>query len=82
MALYNTNMLIEAVGVVGVSLTSTYHERQSAALLRAPDVHSKVRLKAASSSDHLFTLLLAFLPFRNFCKGLWSLQTTMSDPCR
>ena len=31
-----TNMLIEAVGAVAMSLTSTKHERQSTALLQAP----------------------------------------------
>ena len=39
-----TNILIEAVGFTGVSLTSNNHERQSAALLWAPDIHSKVML--------------------------------------
>ena len=39
-----TNMLIEAVGVARVSLTSTNHKRQSAALLQAPDIHSNVML--------------------------------------
>ena len=39
-----TNMLIEAVGFVGVSLTSTNCERQSAAFLQAPDIHSNVML--------------------------------------
>ena len=34
-----TNILIKAVGVTGVSLTSTNHERQSAALLQAADIH-------------------------------------------
>ena len=77
-----TNMLIEAAGVAWVSLTSINYERQSAALLQAPDIHSNVMLEVASSRDHLFTLLLEFLPVRNFCKCLWSLWTTMSDPCR
>ena len=36
-----TNMLIEAVWVAGVFLTSTNHERQSAALLGAPVIHLK-----------------------------------------
>ena len=39
-----TNMLIKAVGVAGVSLTFTNHERQSAALLQAPDIHSNLIL--------------------------------------
>ena len=64
-----TNMLIEAVVVPGVSLISTNHERQSAALLSAPDIHSNVMLQVASSRDYLFILLMAFLSFRNFCKG-------------
>ena len=38
------NILIEAVGVVGVSLTSTNHEKQSAVLLWAPDIHSNLIL--------------------------------------
>ena len=39
-----TNILIKAVGLAGVSLTSTNHERQSAALLWASDIHSKLIL--------------------------------------
>ena len=77
-----TNILMEAVEVTGVSLTSTNCDRQSAALLWAPDILSKVMLHVAGCSDHLFTLLFAFLPFRNFCRGLWSLLTTMSNPCK
>ena len=77
-----TNMLMEAVEVTGVFLTSTNCERQSAALLWAPGIHSKVMLYVVSSSDHMFTLLFAFLPYRNFCRVLWSLCATMSDPCR
>ena len=76
-----TRMLIEAVGFVGLSLTSTNSERQSAALLWAPDIHQNVMLYMVSSKDYMFTLLLAFLPFRNICKGLWSLWTIMSDLC-
>ena len=34
-----TNILIKAVGVSGVSLTSANHEWQSAALLWVPDFH-------------------------------------------
>ena len=63
-----TTILIKVVGIAGVSLTSTNHDRQSAALLQAPDIHSKLILQVASPGDHLFTLL-AFLPFRNFCRG-------------
>ena len=64
-----TTMLMEALEVTGVSLTSTNYERQSAALLWAPDIHSKVMLYVADSSDHPFNLLFAFLPLRNFCMG-------------
>ena len=39
-----TNMLFKAVGVAGVSLTMTNCERQSAALLWAPDIHLNVIL--------------------------------------
>ena len=39
-----TNMLIEAEGFTGVSMMSTNHERQSAGLLWAPYIHSKVML--------------------------------------
>ena len=41
---------------------STRCERQSAALLWAPDIHSKVMLYVASSNPHLLTLLFAFFP--------------------
>ena len=37
-----TNILINAVWVAGVSLTSTNHERKSTAFLQAPDIHSNV----------------------------------------
>ena len=60
-------MLMEALEGTGVSLTSTNHDRQSAALLQDPDIHSEVMLYVASSSNHLYPLLFAFLPFRNFC---------------
>ena len=39
-----TTMLMESLEVTGVSLTSTNCDRQSAALLQAPDIHSKVML--------------------------------------
>ena len=39
-----TNMLIEAMEIVGVSLISTNHDRQSAALWWVPDIHSNVML--------------------------------------
>ena len=77
-----TNILIKVVGVAGVSLTSTNHERQSAALLWAPDIHSNGMLQVASSRDHQFTLVLEFLPLRYLCKGPRSLQMKMSDPFR
>ena len=77
-----TNMLMEALEVTGVFLTSTNHESQSAALLWGPDIHSKVMLWVASSSDHLFTFLFTFLLFKTFCRGLWSLHTTRSDHSR
>ena len=75
------NMWIETLEVAGVSLTSTNYGIQSAALMQAPDFVSTVMLYVASSRDHLLLLMFAFLLFRNFCKGLQSLQTTMSDPC-
>ena len=56
-----------------MSLKSTNCERQLAALLWAPDIHSKEMLYVLNSSDHLFTVLFAFLPFRSF---------VVSDPCR
>ena len=59
---------------------STRCKRQSAALLWAPDIHSKVTLYVASSNPYLFTLLFAFFPLRNLASGLWSLCTIISDP--
>ena len=53
---------------VGVDVGFTNHERQSAGLYLAPEIHSKVILYVASSRLHLLTLLLAFFPFRN-CVG-------------
>ena len=70
-------MLIDADGIEG---SSTKGDRQSAALSLAPDIHSNVILYVASSSPHLFTLLLAFFPLRNFAIGLLSLLTVMSAP--
>ena len=55
-----TTMLMEALEVTGMSLTPTNHDKQSDALLQAPDIHSKVMLYVASSSNHLLTLLFAF----------------------
>ena len=43
-----TTMLMEALEVTGVSLISTNCERHSAALLWAPDIHSKVMLYVAN----------------------------------
>ena len=60
-------MLMEALEVTGVSLTSTNHKMLSAVLLWAPDIHLMVMLYVLGSSDHLFTLLFALLPFRTFC---------------
>ena len=59
---------------------STRCERQSAALLQAPDIHSKVTLYVASSNPHLLTLLFAFFPLRSLASGLWSLHTIISAP--
>ena len=46
-----TIMVMEAVEVTGVSLTSTNHGRQSAVLLQVPDIHSKVMIYVGCSSD-------------------------------
>ena len=72
-------MLVATASFLG---TSTNYDRQSAALFCAPDIHSKVMLYVDNSSDHQFTLLLAFSPLRNFAKGMWSLCTMISDPWR
>ena len=77
-SLFETDtMLIDADGMEG---SSTRCDRQSAALFLAPDIHSNVILYVVSSSPHLFTLLLAFFPFRNFASCLWSFLTMMSVP--
>ena len=55
-----TPVLMEALEVTGVSLISTNCSRQSAALLWAFDILSKVMLYVASSSDHLFTFCLHY----------------------
>ena len=47
---------------------STRCERQFAALLWAPDVHSKVMLHVASSNPHLLTLLCAFFSIKKSCQ--------------
>ena len=70
-------MLIDAEGVEG---SSTRHDRQSAALFLAPEIHLNVILYVVSSSPHLSILLLAFFPFRNFASGLWSFLTVMPAP--
>ena len=72
-------MLTVAGVVVG---SSTNHERQSAALLLAPEIHLKVILYVVSSRLHLLTLLFVFFPFKNFTRGLWSFFTVMLVPCR
>ena len=59
---------------------STRCDRQSAALLHAPDIHLKVILYVANSSPHLLTLLFAFFPLRNLASGLWSFLTITSAP--
>ena len=68
--------MLAAAGLLG---TLTNWDRQFAVLFHVPDIHSKVMLYLANSSDHWFTLLFMFLPLRNFCKDLWSLCMTMSD---
>ena len=68
--------------LTNVVIDLTNLERQSAALFLAPEIHLKEILYVVSSRLHLLTLLLAFLPFRNFAKGLWSFLTMMSAPCK
>ena len=68
--------------ISGLLGTSTKWDRLSAALFCAPDIHLKVMLCVANSSDHQFTLLFTFLTLRNLCKGLWTLCMMMSDPWR
>ena len=63
-----------------VEMGFTNLERQSAALFLVPEIHSKKILYVASFRLHLLTLLLAFVPFRNCAKGLWSFLTMMSAP--
>ena len=57
---------MEVLEVTGVSLTFTNAERQSAALLQAPDIHSKVMLYVVICDP--FSTLFAFFLFRNFCR--------------
>ena len=59
---------------------STRCERQSAALLQAPDIHSKVMSYVASSNPQLLAFLFAFLPLRNLVSGLWSFHAIISAP--
>ena len=61
---------------------STHLDMQPTALLQAQNIQSKVILYVANSSDQQFTLLVVFFPLRNFCKGLWSLRTRISQPQR
>ena len=68
--------------LIDVPVGNTSLERQSAALFLPPEIHSNVMLYVASSRLHLLTLLLVFLPLRNFARGLWSFQTMMSAPCK
>ena len=77
-----TTMLMRMLAAAGVLGTLTNQDRQSVVLIHAPDIHLNVMLYVVSSSDYEFTLLFAFLPFRNFCKGLWSLCMMMTDPQR
>ena len=76
LSLFETDtMLIDADTIES---SSTRHARWSAALFLAPDIHSNVILYVATSSLHLFTLLLAFCLFGYFTSGLWSFLTVMS----
>ena len=62
---------VSILTVVAVEVgSSTNHDRQSAALFFAPEIHSKVTLYVVSSRIHLLTLLFVFFPFRNFSSGL------------
>ena len=49
--------------------SSTSHERQSAALFLAPEIHSNVMLYEVSSSPHLLIFVFSFVPFKNRAKG-------------
>ena len=73
----------EAVSMLtDVVIGLTNLERKLAALFLAPEIHSKEMLYVASSRLHLLTLLLEFLPFRNYAKVLWLFLTMMSVPCK
>ena len=47
--------------------SSTSHERQSAALFLATEIHSNVMLKEVSSSPHLLIFVFSFFPFKIPC---------------
>ena len=75
--------LKEAVSMLtDVLVGVTNLERQSAALLLAPENNSNEMLYVVSSRLHLFTLLLVFLPLRNHARGLWSFWTMILAPCK
>ena len=63
-------VVVSILTVVGVNVSHTNCERESAALFLAPEIHSNVILYVVSSRLHLLTLLFAFFPFRNFASGL------------
>ena len=50
--------------------TSTNHDKQLAALLWAPDIHSKVMLYVMSSSGHLFTFIVCIFTIEKLMQGL------------
>ena len=54
------------IGAEVVSGGFTRCERQSTALILAPDIHSNVMLQVAYSSLYLFTLIFAFFPFKKW----------------
>ena len=56
--------------LIDVPVGETNLERQSDALILAPEINLKVILYVVSSRLHLFTLLLVFLPLRNHARGL------------
>ena len=64
-------VIVSMLTVDGVVVgSSTNHERKTTALFLAPEIYSKVIFYVVSSRLHLLTLLLAFLPFKNFTRGL------------
>ena len=62
--------------------SSTSLKRQPAALVWAPDIHSKVMFYVVSSNLHLFSFLLVFFLLQNLVSDLWSLHTVTSAPWR